>query len=90
MKIIQRIKDNRGYLIGSVFGLVVVAFSLWSWDKIIAWAFNGGINITTVFDLNSGFILLCLMALVGIACCLWLVVKFVFWIVEYILGVRSY
>ena len=82
MKIVQRIKDNKEYLIGSVIGLLVVALSLWLWDKIIAWAFNEGISITTVFNLNSGFILLCLMALVGIACCLWLVVRFVFWFIN--------
>ena len=79
MKIVQRIKDNRGYLFGTVFGVILLALSMWLWDKIIAWAFNEGIGITTVFNLNSGFIVLCLLALVGIATLLYLLVRLIMW-----------
>jgi fructose-specific phosphotransferase system IIC component len=90
MKILQRIKDNKEYLLGVVLGVMIVASSLWLWDKLIASSFNGGINISTVFDLNNGFIVLALLALVGIACCLWFVVKFVFWIIEWVINHRTY
>jgi hypothetical protein len=72
-------KNKLAHIIGIVIGLIVVALSLWLWDKIIAWAFNGGINISTVFNLNSGFIVLCLMALIGIATLLYLVVRLILW-----------
>ena len=78
----QRNKYNKEYWLGSLVGLVFGLFALWLWDKIIAWAFNGGINISTVFNLNSGFMALCLLALVGIAYCLWLVCRSVLWIIK--------
>jgi hypothetical protein len=86
----KKTKYNKEYWLGALAGLAVVCLSLWILDKIIAWSFNGGINIGLLFNLNGGFIALSLLALVGIAALLYQFVKFVLWIVEQVINHQTY
>jgi ABC-type Mn2+/Zn2+ transport system permease subunit len=79
-KIQQKVKDNWQEILGVIIGSIVVGLSLWLWDKLIAASFNLGDNHFT--DLKNWFVVMALLALVGIACCLWFVVKFILWIIE--------